>query len=421
MESRLQNTSEIPSLRIALVISELDIGGAEKNFVNLACSLIRRGHDVQAYCLDPRPVTGLDRLVCQLEENGVAVEFVPRSGFWPSPWGHVPELRKRLANFQPQVVYSFLFRANLASTLALNATTTRRSSTQEPSRIVGLRQADPRWWVKTLERYCLRRSHATVCVSRDVAGYYAPGQHRRVPAEITSHELGQILVIPNAVTVAHTDASEKLANLGLPQANGPSASRILLFLGRLTPQKGLMELLKWSPQFLEQLPNHHFVLVGKGPQRRQLEKLATQLPCANRIHFLGWKPNPLDYIQAADVLLLNSKWEGLPNVVLEAMSAGKPFVSTDTHGLDDIFYPPLNEQPVLDPAAPTTFSNEKACGLQVVRSEPAAFATAVVNLAANPDQAKMLGAWNQAWVARYFSPKQFLTAHEQVFLKLAAK
>src|SRR4029078_7047098 len=74
------------------------------------------------------------------------------------------------------------------------------------------------------------------------------------------------------------------------------------------------------------------VLVGSGPQKESLFRLATRLRIADRVRLLGWESDATPLIAPADMLVLPSRWEGMPNVVLEAMAAGKPVVATQAEG-----------------------------------------------------------------------------------------
>ncbi len=569
-QSLLANTRP---LRVALLISELEVGGAEKNLVRLASGLKQRGHWVTVYSLDPAPPPPQDALLQTLQSAQIPTRFL----------GHTPNrianrkirtaLRKAQADDQVDLVYSFLFRANLANVRAnrwqmldhpLQATTSwlrrfwhrlrpsiapatatdpaaatdpanaTRVPIVDPNRplhstalpiVLGLRQADPRPLVRRLEAILLRYAQAAVCVSQHVAQHYAPNRPILAPTQLSPQHSGQILVIPNGISLPPdsfrsddpdsllpfdpfepfgsdvsdvsdvSDGSDGSGDLGSPASplrrSGPPADLleclaaipnpltqdslppplapqspdtpspttpsskssglphrepthspaaglnplpVLLYVGRLTHQKGLDELLAASPRLLAALPQHHLVLVGQGDQRAALERQAQALDCRHRIHFLGWRSNPQDYLAAAQVVLLNSRWEGQPNVILEAMCLGKPVVTTLTAGIEEIFHDP---RPATSPHAPsnaqrddstaprpitaqTHLSIDQARAAQVIPVGcPDALVAAVLNLAQNPDTAQKIGRWNRSRVLDRFSLTRFLDSHEQVFRQLA--
>ncbi|MBL8891078.1 MAG: glycosyltransferase [Planctomycetaceae bacterium] len=415
-------------LRIGLVISELAVGGAEKNFVNLACGLKRRGHDVFVFSLDPRPQPPQHRLVDLLEKSEVPLTFFARS--WtglPSPT-QIAGLRRTFKTQSLDLIASFLFRANLAAFAAASGLKVDCEGRRHPLPVVlGFRQAEPRKLVSSVEKWCLRRSRVTVCVSHQVAKHYVPSGKFETPSQLSPNRNGQVVVIPNGISRPDSfgpipnDLRQLFGTESL--ANDPLRLPILLFVGRLTAQKGVAELLELAPMMLARLPSHRLVFLGDGPLAAGLQARSRSFDCRDRIHFLGWQPNPMDYIRVCELLLLNSRWEGQPNAILEAMSAGKPFVSTDTHGISDIFQAGGTTADVAGTGSePEDPGTALARRLQVVPScQPSQYADAVVSLALQPDLAKIIGKWNQNHVERYFSVNQFVSNHEQVFLKLAGR
>jgi glycosyltransferase involved in cell wall biosynthesis len=87
---------------------------------------------------------------------------------------------------------------------------------------------------------------------------------------------------------------------------------------------------------VSRLPQHDLLIAGQGPLEGQLRQQAVQLGIANRLHFVGWRSDIPALLAAADLLVLTSASEGMPNVVLEAMAAARPVVATDIHGLREL-------------------------------------------------------------------------------------
>jgi glycosyltransferase involved in cell wall biosynthesis len=102
--------------------------------------------------------------------------------------------------------------------------------------------------------------------------------------------------------------------------------------GRLTRQKGFDRLIALMPQ----LPAVRLTIFGEGPERTTLEKLIENLNLKDRISLPGFSDNLASAIAGADVLVLPSRWEGLPNVVLEALALGTPVVASDESCVEDI-------------------------------------------------------------------------------------
>ena len=126
-------------LRVALVITELDVGGAERQLVQLATGLDRRFFKPRVYALGAAPPPGRDTLVRELQAAEVPVDFLQARGWWD--FGHTVErLATLLRQFEPQVMQTFLFHANV-----VGASAARQA--RVPCLSLGLRVNDPRWWV----------------------------------------------------------------------------------------------------------------------------------------------------------------------------------------------------------------------------------------------------------------------------------
>ena len=113
---------------------------------------------------------------------------------------------------------------------------------------------------------------------------------------------------------------------------------VLLSVGNLVPIKGH----ELTIEALTYLPEARLLIVGDGPERDSLQKLAKSLSVADRISFLGSMPQdalPSIYA-AADVLVLASRHEGWPNVLLEAMACGTPVVVSNIPGMSEIVKSP---------------------------------------------------------------------------------
>jgi glycosyltransferase involved in cell wall biosynthesis len=145
------------------------------------------------------------------------------------------------------------------------------------------------------------------------------------------------------IAVGHRSARELEGLIGLPTGtiqvihNGvqggeptprrpvPTGRSVIGALGRLTPQKGFDVLL----HALVDLPEVHAVILGEGPDRRRLEQIRDELGLGDRVQLPGSTEDPSEVLNSIDALVLSSRFEALPLVVLEAMHAGLPVVATD--------------------------------------------------------------------------------------------
>ena len=108
----------------------------------------------------------------------------------------------------------------------------------------------------------------------------------------------------------------------------PEAPPVILGAGRLTQQKDFPTLLRAFARVRQQR-RVRLIILGKGPRRADLEALARTLGIAADVALPGFVDNPFAYMARAAVFALSSAWEGLPGVVVEALAAGCPVVSTD--------------------------------------------------------------------------------------------
>jgi glycosyltransferase involved in cell wall biosynthesis len=138
---------------------------------------------------------------------------------------------------------------------------------------------------------------------------------------------GKLLMVRNGVPLDRIRkvVPANLANLGLmPEA------RLILFAGRLVdPQKNIPLLLDAIDQVMGVDPDVVALLCGEGPLRASVEMRIDQSPHSNRFRLLGFSDNLWGWMRKADVLVSVSRFEGNPNVVLEAMGVGCPLVVSD--------------------------------------------------------------------------------------------
>lgn len=153
------------------------------------------------------------------------------------------------------------------------------------------------------------------------------------PSHGVAEELsGQVVVIPNPLD---TTAILRAASAS-PPVSKVSTNRFVLGVGRLSIQKRFDDLIRAFAN-LKQRHELSLVILGDGPERDNLARLAEQLGLSDRLIMPGFDPNPYRYMARCAVFVLSSGWEGLPNALLQAMACGAPVVATDCpHGPREI-------------------------------------------------------------------------------------
>ena len=116
----------------------------------------------------------------------------------------------------------------------------------------------------------------------------------------------------------------------------PESAKIVGTVGRLSPQKNPLSFLRIAARVLQAGHDAHFVMVGDGPLCAKVISLAEQLGLTRRLHLTGIRRDVPALLNAFDIFLLTSLWEGLPKVIPQAMAAGVPVVASGADGITEI-------------------------------------------------------------------------------------
>ena len=142
----------------------------------------------------------------------------------------------------------------------------------------------------------------------------------------------KVRLIHNAV-IAKGGESASPADSPVPRVSG---ERVILTVARLSYEKGVDLLLHAFCRYCFDMPEVRLLIVGDGPLRGELECLAAQLCINEKVTFAGYSIEVDRYYASADLFVLPSRTEGLPMVLLEALQAGVPVVSTDVGGIPEV-------------------------------------------------------------------------------------
>jgi glycosyltransferase involved in cell wall biosynthesis len=294
------------------VITDLNVGGAERALTSLAVRLNPQRWRPIVFCLDK---TGSLADVL-LEAKVPCVCLGVRR--W-NPIQAVVRLARGLRRFKPQLAQSFMFHANLATRFAA-------PWAGFPWVIGGLRVAEHhKRWHLTLDRLTAPLSTGSVCVSQGVL---------RFSRDIGWLDPARLTVVPNGIEIAPFDAAIPIPRTAL---GIPDHAHLALYVGRLDRQKGLPDLLGAAEQVISKNPDWHLALAGDGPCRDWLQQqIANRTALSGKVHWLGRRDDIPQVLKSADVLVHASLWEGMPNSVLEAMAAGIAVIGTTVEGTEDL-------------------------------------------------------------------------------------
>jgi glycosyltransferase involved in cell wall biosynthesis len=176
----------------------------------------------------------------------------------------------------------------------------------------------------------------------------------------------------------------------------PPDAIVIGSIGWLTPVKGHRVLLEAAASLRRQWPRLHVVIVGGGPLRDDLERMARRRGIAETVRFLGARTDVSDCLAGMDIYVQPSLNEGMGRALIEAMAAGRPVVASRVGGIPAVV-------------------EDRKTGLLVPPNDPEALARALDELLRKPDWAKELGAAARAAIGERFSETAMVRAIESVY------
>jgi glycosyltransferase involved in cell wall biosynthesis len=160
--------------------------------------------------------------------------------------------------------------------------------------------------------------------------------------------------------------------------------------------KGHRYFLEAAKMVLEKMPDTEFLLVGDGPLRPQYEQMASELGIRKKVHFLGKRSDVPMIVANLDVSVLPSISEGLSNVILESMAAGKPVIATKVGGSMETV-------------------QEGVTGYLVPPADSRALADRMVTLFRNPERARAMGAAGRKVIQEKFTVEAMIKSYETLY------
>lgn len=293
-------------MKLALVISSLGGGGAERVMSLLANAWVARGDAVTLITLAPdsRDTYALDARV-----RRVALDVAGNSANVLAALAHnvvrIRALRRAIVACQPDAVISFIAESNVRVLIA--AAGLRVPVIVSERTFLNGHHMRGIW--RRLRRWSYPRAAAIVA------------QTRRCADDLESLVRRRVEVIANPVSLVPPTPGEP------PRA--AAGTRTLLAVGRLAPEKGFDLLIE---AFAEVAPRHRdwrLLILGEGPLRADLVRAVQTRGLGARIALPGFDPHVRAAMRQADLFVLSSRYEGFPNALLEAMTEGLACVSFD--------------------------------------------------------------------------------------------
>jgi glycosyltransferase involved in cell wall biosynthesis len=371
-----------------IVCTGLGFGGAETQIIALAHGLRAKGHTVGIYTL----MTGTDR-----------ANQVRQAGFdlWEDgktkrlDWSLIKRLRKVVREWRPNLIHGYLFDGNLYARLAafgfgVPVLSAERSSDYALRRSQKIAHYGTRWLTTAVV--------ANSWAGADLAKRMYPGLQERVH------------VVWNGIDVDQVRKRVAVARADKPTIAIPAGAKLACFVGSFKPEKDLLLAVEVTRHLQQSSTPWHVLFIGavfpktlfygvaelaqSEHYAAQVEAAFATLPHPERIHRVAATPKVIELMSQCDALFSTSVREGFPNVVLEAMTAGVPVVSTQYSDIRRIL---PNEWQV---------SAER---------DPAALAAAIERAVEEPG----LGERQKAWVDQNTSLTRAVDTLENIYQKYA--
>lgn len=297
-------------MKIAVITPVFSIAGVPLAQARFARALASKGHDVDLVIGRIDPQYTLPDLpgvaVIELERRHVRGMLLP--------------LCKYLHAAKPDVIFSAEDHLNavvlLAAILVRSKAKISCSSRVTPFDTYSNAAFSKRWVLKQFMRAVMWRADALTCVSKDMVEQY------RTVFDSAPHVAVYNIVDDQS---SRQRLSESVQHEWLQDKTHP----LIVAAGRLAPWKGFTDLIHAMKILADNGREARLLILGDGPLRYELEALIVELELQSNVQLLGYVANPLKYFSRADVFVLSSLVEGLPNVLVEAMMCGCTPVATD--------------------------------------------------------------------------------------------
>ena len=360
-------------IHLAVFIDDLIVGGTQSWLVHLAAALSRRGFVLRVYGMR----TAAHPLILRRLEPHAAVEIIGEPRLW------------RLAGLAHLAQELRAWPADILQTLLPTSDWLGRSLgrwTRVPVVLSSIRgrNADKPFWQRCLDRATARWAQAVIFNNREAIPFAI--RHEGVRAR-------QALYIPNGVAVGELSGRGDAVRAEL---RTPPTTPVIGTVARLHAAKNQMDLLHAFALVRQRHPDAVLWLIGEGDQRAALMAAARRRGLADAVRMPGIREDIGDVLAALDLFVLPSRWEGMPNALLEAMAAARPAIASDLDGVREL---------ILDDET----------GWRVPPGDVSALANAILRGLADPQRAARMGQAARKRVQEHCSLERMADAYEAVY------
>jgi glycosyltransferase involved in cell wall biosynthesis len=380
-------------MKILLMITLMDVGGAQKAILQLARGLKERGHQVTvvAFYDKTNVIPHFERTyglkIVDLKMRRPHRRLIAAPMVLPA----VFRLFRLMRHGKYDVLQTFGHYCNvLGLVLGLFARIPVRVSSQR-YRLDLVAMPMPR-----LDRIVANSpvTHRMVAVSDAI---------RRYCVDSIGIRSDKVVAIHNAVAAETDGGVERTGPSGALRAEFglEQGTLVITIVARLIPEKGHRHLLQALEHACVQIPALRLLVVGDGPLWEDLRHQVERLHLDHSVHLLGMRHDVAEILAISDLFVLPSLTEGLSNAILEAMAAGVPVIATDVDGSGEL---------VVDGET----------GLLVPPGDVEALTRAICRLAANEPTRRAMSEASRRRIAQQFSVDRFVDSFERLYRDLSS-
>ena len=143
--------------------------------------------------------------------------------------------------------------------------------------------------------------------------------------------VARVVVLPTGINLNKFNgpARDLRRELGIKKNN-----LVLVYAGLIVPRKGIDVMLKVVKRLND--PKIKLLLIGEGPAKDHFKQMTHRLKISQQVIFQGWRKDISDLFKSSDILILPSRGEGLPGIIIEAMACGLPVIASNIPCLPDL-------------------------------------------------------------------------------------
>jgi glycosyltransferase involved in cell wall biosynthesis len=343
--------------KITHVIDSLGPGGAERLLVAYAPRLAKLGFAVDVVVLHDKQGNFMR---APLEQAGIKVTHLPVDKL--RNLGQIRAFHRAMRQSAPDLIHAHLEFASMLGPMSGWLSGTPSVATLHTLDAPTFRSArDLRRWL--MYRALANFADRVICLTKANA---------RI-AQGTGLGRAPVVILPNGVEIDGFDAPPKTSREALRGQFGiPDAAPLAVAVCVLRPEKALDRLLAAFPTVRHAVPGAHLLIVGDGPMMEPLAAMVRDQGLTGQVHFAGYRTDVADVMRAADVFVLPTMFDAQPTVIMEAMAARLPVVSTTFAGIPDMVESGVQ-------------------GTLVAPGDVPGLAVALGDMLANPDRARAMG------------------------------